>query len=70
MPRVIVCDVTETLLDVGALEPHFKTGVRRPGEAIDEPLKGERLTRVAVYPAFWFGWYGFFPESTIWRPTR
>jgi 2-haloacid dehalogenase len=23
MPRVIVCDVNETLLDVGALEPHF-----------------------------------------------
>jgi hypothetical protein len=24
MPRVIVCDVNETLLDVGALEPDFK----------------------------------------------
>jgi 2-haloacid dehalogenase len=24
MPRVIVCDVNETLLDVGALEPHFE----------------------------------------------
>ena len=24
MPRVIVCDVNETLLDVGALEPHFQ----------------------------------------------
>jgi 2-haloacid dehalogenase len=24
MPRIIVCDVNETLLDVGALEPHFK----------------------------------------------
>jgi hypothetical protein len=24
MPRVIVCDVNETLLDVGALEPRFK----------------------------------------------
>jgi len=24
MPRVIVCDMNETLLDVGALEPHFK----------------------------------------------
>ena len=24
MPRVIVCDVNETLLDVGALEPHFR----------------------------------------------
>jgi 2-haloacid dehalogenase len=25
MPRVIVCDVNETLLDLGALEPHFKS---------------------------------------------
>jgi hypothetical protein len=24
MPRVVVCDVNETLLDVGALEPHFR----------------------------------------------
>src|SRR5436190_11968798 len=24
MPRVIVCDVNETLLDIGALVPHFK----------------------------------------------
>src|SRR5687767_6196797 len=24
MPRVIVCDVNETLLDIGALEPHFE----------------------------------------------
>ena len=24
MPRVIVCDVNETLLDLGSLEPHFK----------------------------------------------
>jgi len=40
------------------------------GEAIDGPLKGERLTRVAAYPAFWFGWYGFFPESAVWRPSR
>jgi len=24
VPRVIVCDVNETLLDLGALDPHFK----------------------------------------------
>ena len=28
MPRVIVCDVNETLLDVGALEPYFKSAFR------------------------------------------
>lgn len=40
------------------------------GQAIDGPLKGAKLTRVAAHAAFWFGWYGFFPESTIWRPSR
>ena len=40
------------------------------GEAIDGPLRGQRLTRVAAHSAFWFGWYGFFPDSTIWRLSR
>ena len=40
------------------------------GEAIDGPLRGERLTRVTAHSAFWFGWYGFFPDSTIWRLSR
>ena len=35
MPRVIVCDVNETLLDVGALEPHFK-GVFGDGRVLQE----------------------------------
>jgi hypothetical protein len=37
------------------------------GEAIDGPLQGHRLTRVVAHPAFWFGWYGFFPDSAVWR---
>jgi hypothetical protein len=37
------------------------------GVAVDGPLQGERLTRVITHPAFWFGWYGFFPESAVWR---
>lgn len=40
------------------------------GLAIDGPLKGERLRRVTVYPAFWFGWFGYFPETAVWRPSR
>lgn len=40
------------------------------GEAIDGPLHGDRLTRVVAHPAFWFGWYGFFPDSAIWRLPR
>jgi hypothetical protein len=37
------------------------------GVAVDGPLKGERLLRVTTYPAFWFGWQGFFPRSDIWK---
>lgn len=40
------------------------------GEAIAGPLQGQRLTRAVAHPAFWFGWYGFFPDSTIWRLSR
>lgn len=37
------------------------------GQAVEGPLQGERLTRVAAHPAFWFGWHGFFPDSAVWR---
>jgi hypothetical protein len=40
------------------------------GEAIDGPLRGQRLTRVTAHSAFWFGWYSFFPYSTIWQLFR
>ena len=40
------------------------------GRAIDGPLTGTRLERVVAHPAFWFGWYGFFPDSTVWRLSR
>jgi hypothetical protein len=38
------------------------------GVAIDGPLKGTQLRRVVTYPAFWFGWIGFFPRSSLWTP--
>ncbi len=40
------------------------------GMAIDGPLKGQRLVRAAASPAFWFGWQGFFPRSTVWKNSR
>jgi hypothetical protein len=40
------------------------------GVAVDGPLKGERLARATVYPAFWFGWHGFFPQSAVWKISR
>jgi hypothetical protein len=38
------------------------------GVAIDGRLKGTQLRRVVTYPAFWFGWIGFFPRSALWSP--
>ena len=38
------------------------------GVAIEGPLTGHRLTRVAAHSAFWFGWQGFFPRSAVWHP--
>jgi|TARA_B100001971_G_scaffold186610_1_gene186687 hypothetical protein len=40
------------------------------GVAIDGPLQGRRLTRVAGHSAFWFGWQGFFPRSTVWHADQ
>lgn len=38
------------------------------GVAVSGPMARERLVRVTVYPAFWFGWQGFFPRSDVWKP--
>jgi hypothetical protein len=32
--------------------------------AISGPLRGTRLTRVAVITAFWFAWVAFYPETS------
>jgi hypothetical protein len=37
------------------------------GEALDGPMKGARLARAPAYPAFWFGWQGYFPSTDIWK---
>ena len=43
MPRVIVCDVNETLLDIGALEPHFESAFG------DKRVLQEWFTTVLLY---------------------
>lgn len=56
-----------------ATEPSLRdkeTGSRwriSDGQAVEGALTGERLPRVAAQPAFWFGWFGFFPDSAVWR---
>lgn len=38
------------------------------GVGIRGPLAGKQLARAAAHPAFWFGWRGYFPHSSVWRP--
>lgn len=40
------------------------------GEALDGPMKGTRLARASAYPAFWFGWQGYFPLTEIWKKPQ
>jgi hypothetical protein len=37
------------------------------GKAISGRLKGTQLERAAAYPAFWFGWLGYFPDTALWK---
>ena len=37
------------------------------GEAVDGPLSGKRLPALVATPAFEFGWYGYFPDSDVYR---
>lgn len=39
------------------------------GVAWEGPLAGTRLGRAPAYPAFWFGWRSFFPDTAIWTPA-
>ena len=36
------------------------------GTAVDGPLKGRQLARAPAYPAYWFGWQGYFPRTEVW----
>ncbi|MBI3049979.1 MAG: DUF3179 domain-containing protein [Acidobacteria bacterium] len=38
------------------------------GTATAGPMAGARLTRATAYPAFWFGWRGYFPATRVWQP--
>lgn len=40
------------------------------GQAMVGALKGSKLTRAPAYPAFWFGWQGYFPSTEIWAKLR
>lgn len=40
------------------------------GRATSGALAGSLLKRAAAYPAFWFGWRGYFPSSSVWSSGR
>jgi hypothetical protein len=37
------------------------------GDAREGPLNGSKLVRAPAYPAFWFGWQGYFPATEVWK---
>lgn len=39
------------------------------GTATHGPMTGAQLARATAYPAFWFGWHGYFPNSNVWEPS-
>ena len=40
------------------------------GEAIDGPLKGEQLKMLPSFQLFWFAWSDFYPNTTVYRPSK
>lgn len=37
------------------------------GKAISGAIAGAQLNRATAYPAFWFGWRGYFPSTGVWQ---
>jgi hypothetical protein len=64
--RVLTFGRTESSSDLEDAETHSRWRIS-DGVAVDGPLKGERLVRVTTYPAFWFAWQRFFPQSDVWK---
>lgn len=64
--RVLSFAATESPIELDDTDTHSRWRIS-DGVAVNGPLRGDRLTRVTTYPAFWFGWYGFFPRSDVWK---
>ena len=64
--------LTFRFTDEGALRDNETATTWRlaDGVALNGPLAGRRLTRVAAHSAFWFAWQGFFPRSAVWHAER
>jgi hypothetical protein len=64
--RVLSFAATESPTELEDTDTHSRWRLS-DGTAVNGPLKRDRLTRVTTYPAFWFGWYGFFPQTEVWK---
>jgi hypothetical protein len=40
------------------------------GDTVAGPLRGSKLQRAPAYPAFWFGWQGYFPRTELWKQSQ
>ena len=40
------------------------------GKATSGSMAGAQLNRAAAYPAFWFGWRGYFPSTGVWQRAK
>lgn len=40
------------------------------GTATSGAMAGAQLTRATAYPAFWFGWRGYFPATGVWHVSQ
>lgn len=65
--RVLTFSRTDVTTELADDETHSRWRIS-DGVAVDGALKDTRLQRVITFPAFWFGWVGFFPRSSVWRP--
>jgi hypothetical protein len=64
--RVLTFERTPSVTELEDVETRSRWRIA-DGLAVEGPLTGERLTRAIALPAFWFGWQGFFPRSTVWK---
>lgn len=64
--RVLSFTTTDSPTELEDAETHSRWRIS-DGVAIAGPLQGERLVRATAYPSFWFGWYGFFPQTDVWK---
>lgn len=40
------------------------------GKALSGQMGGAQLPRATAYPAFWFGWRGYFPATGVWQRSK